>query len=75
MRFSLYMRDLLEELQRRKDAKEDPCESCHGTDLYLGRVCTDCLGQGIRLTRKEYDTILAVARAVDDRILEQAFLD
>lgn len=70
------MRDLLEEIQRRKDAKEDPCDSCSGTGRYGDKVCVDCLGQGILLTESEYQGILSIAGFVpsdfdDDRILDQ----
>ena len=60
------MRELLEELQRRKDAKEDICESCDATGMYQGRLCLDCLGQG-----NEYETLLALANGEDDAILDR----
>ena len=72
------MQDILEELQRRKDAKNDPCDSCNGTGGPAGRVCADCLGQGILLTRSEYITILRLAGhipAADDSILDQQVFD
>jgi DnaJ-class molecular chaperone len=67
--------EILEELQRRKDAKEAPCDSCDGTGLYLDKVCLDCLGQGILLTKLEYETLLTVARRADDAILDQQVFD
>jgi hypothetical protein len=69
------MRDFLEELQRRKDARENPCDSCDGTGQYIDRVCVDCLGQGVLLTRVEYDTLLAIANADDDAILDQQLFE
>ena len=69
------MRELLEELQRRKDAKEDLCESCNSTGMYDGRVCHDCLGQGILLTGSEYKTLLAIANGEDDAILDRQAFD
>ena len=69
------MRDLLEELQRRKDQKIYPCESCDASGMYQGTVCTDCLGQGTLLTRTEYDAILGIAYAEDDNILIDEFLN
>jgi len=54
------MRDLLTELQRRKDAKENPCDSCDGTGGYNAQVCMDCLGQGVLLSKTEYYELLTV---------------
>jgi hypothetical protein len=54
------MRKLLTDLQRRKDAKENPCDSCDGTGAYNAQVCMDCLGQGILLSNAEYTQLLKV---------------
>jgi DnaJ-class molecular chaperone len=66
------VRKVLEELERRKAAKEDPCDSCDGAGGYDARVCTDCLGQGVLLSRSEYEAILKVAGVSldDDSILD-----
>lgn len=74
------MRELLEEIQRRKDAKEDPCNSCDNTGREKDKVCAHCLGQGILLTEAEYKGILEIAGYEpsdfdDDAILDQEFLD
>lgn len=69
------MYEFLEELQRRKDAKEYPCDSCAGRGGYEGKVCLDCLGQGVLLTRDEYDMLLVIARADDDHILDQQYFE
>lgn len=68
------VRDILEDLQRRKDAKEDPCDDCDGTGLSQG-VCLSCLGQGVLLTREEYDLLLTYANRADDEILEQQIFE
>lgn len=76
------MRELLQEIQRRKDEKEDPCDSCDGRGLTSrNRVCVDCLGQGILLTAVEYEGILLLAGrkaggiADDDAILDLDYFD
>ena len=69
------MRELLEELQRRKDAKEDPCLDCNGTGGFEGQVCLSCFGQGVLLTAEEYDWLLAVANRADDAILDQQLFE
>lgn len=55
------MPELLRQLESRKAAKIDPCESCYATGLYEGRLCSDCLGQGVLLTREEYIWLLSLA--------------
>ena len=56
------MREILTEIQRRKDEKEDPCDSCNGSGTgEANKICSDCLGQGILLTGDEYRAILEVA--------------
>jgi DnaJ-class molecular chaperone len=70
------MREVLEELQRRKDAKENPCDSCDGKGGADGKVCADCLGQGVLLTREEYAVVLKIAGVTradldNDSILDQ----
>jgi len=71
------MAAFLEDLQRRKDAKDDPCDSCDASGVSDGRVCADCLGQGILLTRAEYISILTIAGHIpdDDNILDQQYFD
>lgn len=69
------MREMLEELQRRKDAEEGVCESCDGRGLWEAKVCMDCLGQGILLHRREYDWLLSIANAKDDGVLSDEFID
>jgi len=69
------LRKLLEEIQRRKDAKEDLCDDCDGIGGDGSYVCVSCLGQGILLTREEYDELLRIAHYHDDSILEQEFLE
>jgi len=64
-------RRMIEELQRRKDAQECPCETCHATGWYDGGVCVDCLGQGVLLTREEYDWLVYLA---DDILNEEILL-
>ena len=56
------MRDILTEIQRRKDAREDPCDDCNGTGVAgpYG-ACSSCLGQGILLTAYEYRELLRIA--------------
>jgi DnaJ-class molecular chaperone len=52
---------ILENLERRKELKDNPCDSCDGQGGEGGRVCADCLGQGVLLSRAEYEVILEVA--------------
>lgn len=51
------MHELLAELRRRKDAKENLCELCMGTGWSQDNCCESCLGQGLFLTRREYDQL------------------
>lgn len=53
-------RKILEELERRKNAKENPCDECGGsgysslsTDNQT-LACGRCLGQGVLLTDEEH---------------------
>ena len=62
-------RAILEELERRKAAEEDPCDGCGGTGRRGEGFCRDCLGQGVLLTAAEYDWLLQVAHRADDEIL------
>ena len=65
------MRDVLTEIDRRKEPKDDPCDSCDATGLVGEKVCSDCLGQGILLTRDEYDYLLSLSDLIlDAEILE-----
>ncbi len=66
------MRDIPADIERRRDQGDDPCDSCHATGLYDGKVCIDCLGQKILLTRREYDTLFSWAARADDAVLDQA---
>jgi DnaJ-class molecular chaperone len=70
------MPDILAEIERRRDAGDDPCDSCHATGMYDGKVCTDCLGQKVLLTAAEYDAILLMAghHGDDDSILDAEIL-
>jgi len=43
--------------------------------MYQGRVCLDCLGQGILLTGNEYETLLAIASGEDNAILDRQEFD
>lgn len=67
------MRDFLEELQRRKDRRDadEICCDCDGIGGIERKVCMSCLGQGVLLTREEYDALLAIGRADDEAILSQ----
>jgi len=69
------MREFLEELDRRKRAKEDPCHDCDATGGVDRKVCVSCLGQGVLLSRKEYDTLLAIAVDEDNAILSRQVFD
>lgn len=60
----------VEDLERRKATKDDPCESCV-RGLVDGLLCSDCLGQGVVLTRDEYEWLRTVAARADDEILNQ----
>ena len=52
---------MLDEIECRKRVEEDPCGSCNGTGGIGDKVCVDCLGQGLLLTRVEYYAILEAA--------------
>lgn len=70
-------RQILLELDRRKNQKINPCDSCDGKGTSDGIVCAHCLGQGVLLTTEEYETILIVSGwqgegMMDDYILEKA---
>lgn len=70
------MREFLEELERRKAAKDDPCDSCYGTGGVDGEVCLHCLGQGVLLTGIEYIELLKISgHLAGDDILDAEFLD
>jgi DnaJ-class molecular chaperone len=69
------MKDILTELQRRKDSKEDPCDDCGGTGGLGNAVCVSCLGQGVLLTGEEYGLLLSFAHREDDSILDQRDFD
>ena len=51
---------MLEDLKRRKAANVHPCASCDGLGAHEGLLCSDCLGQGVRLTLEEYRAILRI---------------
>lgn len=68
-------REILTEIERRKDLKIDVCESCDGSGLWESKICIDCLGQGILLHRPEYDWLLSLTNAKDDDVLSAEFLD
>ena len=72
-------RPILENLERRKDEKIDPCESCNATGRAVEKVCSDCLGQGVLLTRLEYEYLLEIAgfepgEMDDDSILNEQII-
>jgi hypothetical protein len=71
------MRDILADIECRRDQGDDPCDSCDATGLYEGKVCVDCLGQKVLLTAKEYDAILQMAGRTyeDDSILDEQDFD
>lgn len=69
-------RVILENLQRRKDEKIGPCDSCEGRGLITSKVCDQCLGQGVLLSHLEYHYLLQIAgydpsEMDDDSILDQ----
>lgn len=68
-------RYVLEEIERRKLAKEDPCDSCGGLGGDADTVCLDCLGQGVLLTREEYDTLLEITGLEDAMVLDQQIFE
>jgi hypothetical protein len=51
---------MLENLKRRKATNVDLCTSCEGLGEHEGQLCSDCLGQGVRLTLEEYRMILRI---------------
>jgi hypothetical protein len=75
-RRAIRMEDILAEIERRRDAGDDPCDSCHATGMYGGKVCMDCLGQKVLLTAAEYDAILLMAghHVEEDSILDAEIL-
>lgn len=48
-----------------------PCHDCEGKGICENVFCLSCLGQGVLLTRAEYDYLLTVGNRVDDDILSQ----
>jgi DnaJ-class molecular chaperone len=72
------MREILEKIERRKEAKDDPCDSCDGTGSSSNDsrsqplACGHCLGQGILLTAIEYQALMNVAGVtiLDAEIIE-----
>ena len=61
----------IQDLERRKAIKEDPCESCDSSGLIDRVLCSDCLGQGVVLTSEEYEWLRTFAARADDEILSQ----
>ena len=80
MNFSEEERFMLSEIERRRERREDPCESCDGSgrDSAAGiignRICSDCLGQGILLTGMEYEFMLFVVNSTSDDVLDAEYL-
>lgn len=71
-------KDLLSEIEKRRDAGDDPCDSCNATGLWEdGAVCTHCLGQKVLLTGEEYNAILLMSgyHNEDDSILDRSDFD
>ena len=70
MNYSPETRSVLEELERRKEAKEDPCDSCDGSGAagsdYRPLVCVHCFGQGVLLSQPEYRILMEIAITPDD---------
>lgn len=66
-------REVLIEIERRKEANETPCGMCSGFGVIRGHVCHFCLGQRIELSENEYKTLIAVAE--DNRILGAEYID
>ena len=58
--------DVLDEINRRREAGENPCPQCRGTGKTGGDFCMACLGQKIILTQDELDALWEFA----NRILE-----
>lgn len=46
-------REILTEIERRKEAKETPCGMCNGYGVIRGHVCHFCLGQRIELSESK----------------------
>ena len=67
-------RPLLENLQRRKDEKESPCDDCNATARNGDLVCSTCLGQTVLLTRLERDYLLEIAGCVPSEMDDDSFL-
>lgn len=63
--------DILPEIERRRDAQIDLCDSCEATGIYDGNLCPDCLGQKILLSSIEYDLLLSLS----DNILDAEVLE
>jgi hypothetical protein len=64
IRFSDEERLVFAELERRKAAMEDPCDSCRGSGLMevgdVRTVCDHCLGQKVLLKREEWDLLYEI---------------
>lgn len=58
------MNSILEDLERRKRSKENPCDICNGSGIATYSTsepklaCGLCLGQGIRLTDDERQLLM-----------------
>jgi hypothetical protein len=70
-------RQILEDLERRKAQKDNPCDSCDGTGLgeSLSTICSHCLGQGILLTSEEYHRLLEIAGFKPGDLDDDSILD
>ncbi|MEQ1762005.1 MAG: hypothetical protein ABL984_02560 [Pyrinomonadaceae bacterium] len=81
MKYTPESRAILEELERRKATKDDPCDSCDGTGTSSNSTdgqplaCAHCLGQGVLLTAQEYLALTGIAFiAPNDDILDADIL-
>jgi Tryptophan RNA-binding attenuator protein inhibitory protein len=81
MEYSPQNRKILEELERRKELKENPCDSCDGTGRSSSTtegqilVCGHCLGQRILLTEDEYRLVKEMALTGSVRYDDDSILD
>jgi hypothetical protein len=74
------IRKLLSEIERRKEAREDPCDSCDATGMDAGFACSHCLGQKVLLTAEEFDAVLTLSGfnregIEDDYILSEEYFE
>ena len=75
MEFSPEERLVFEGLERRKQNKDESCDSCDGSGAVEGFGCPDCLGQAILLTQDEYELLRRITQGGDDSILSAEYLN